>query len=185
MSRRPWRTAFTLAESVLRTGYRIHTPRLCGSCDRAQRGPSSSHPDRVFPVLSSFPASSVLGAQLAHTPLHRAAVRGRRGCSPTSRRFTSPVQAACRVTVDPIFQFDLSSTQADRADVPQTVFPTDSRLLRGYVFGRDPIRLVSSRLVQSPDGVFGKDSCNCCPMATSWKPTGTGMARRNTRRAGS
>ena len=83
------------------------------------RGPSSSHPDRVFPVLPSFPASSVLGSQLTNTPQHRTAVRGRSCCHPASRRLTPSVHTACRVTIDPSFQFDLSSAQADRADVPK------------------------------------------------------------------
>jgi hypothetical protein len=82
-------------------------------------GPSSSHLARVFPVLPQFPASSVLGSQLANTPVHRTTIRERSRCPSTSRRFTSSIHTVCRLTVDPSFQFELPSWQADRPEVPK------------------------------------------------------------------
>jgi hypothetical protein len=65
-----------LTESVLRESHRLDTPGLSGSWDRAQRGPSASHPDRVFRELPPLPASSLPGSQLAGTTLRRTTVRG-------------------------------------------------------------------------------------------------------------
>ena len=109
----------TLAESLLRKNYRLDTPGLFGSCDCAERGPSLSHPDRVFPVLPQLPATSLLGSQFTDAALHRTAVRGQSRRHPASRRLTPSVHAVCRVTAEPSSQFDLPSTQAVCAAVPK------------------------------------------------------------------
>ncbi len=55
-------------------------------------------------------------------------------------------------------------------------FPNASRLVRGHFLGRHPIRLVSGRLVQSPDGVFAKNRTwkTCCDIAADRGPRAAG-----------
>jgi hypothetical protein len=91
----------------------IDTPRLLESCDRAQPGPSASHPDRLLQVLSQRAAASIPGSQFTDTAASQTAVRGR------SRRLTPSVHTTCRVTVEPSSQSDLPSTQAVYANVPK------------------------------------------------------------------